>query len=500
MPEQRNRYIVLTRTVEETEFVGPFAQSARKQGVLQSLLHKAFPMGAQIAVTPSPVDEGVAVLELTDKQVSAFEAANVSVPLHPVRTYRLAAVDLDRALAAGAPFDFGGAAGTSGRPFKIKVCDSNGRPIAGVPVTLKEPGIDDLRVAVTNSRGRTTIASATGQAEYIRVAPFADYWAELRRGVVAARGAVSFTLQSLTPAAADCLKYHCSQALCPDNCPPEALKIKVAVIDTGIDEHRDLVNVTERLSFTQADEDDDLGDNGTGHGTHVAGIIGANGVARGLAPNAEVLSFRVFERNSGLTDTTYVYDGIKAAIDAGVDVINLSLGQEYEDAVLQVAIEDAEAAGILVVAASGNDGSDVPQYPAVYPSVVAVAALGRRGTFPASSVHSVHKPRAVGADNDDYVPDFSNWGKVDLAAPGVAVISTVGTAGYAAQDGTSMACPVVSGLAARLLAMSPELKGRPRDPQRLADLKALLYKQCKLLGFGAPDVGKGLPHMGGGTS
>ncbi|MFD1558823.1 S8 family serine peptidase [Paraburkholderia silviterrae] len=499
MSEQSKRYIVLARTVEETEFVGPFAQSGRKQGALRSLLHKAFPQGAQISVTSSSVDDGVAVLELTDAQARAFEEANAGVTLHPVRTYRLAAVDLDRVLMAGAPFDFGALTWTAGKPFKIKVCDSNGNPIAGASVTLKEPGAAEPHAAVTNSRGRATINTTSGHADYIRVAPFSDFWAELRRGVTSTK-TVNFTLESLTPATADCLKYHCSQALCPEACQPDAPKVKVAVIDTGIDEHCDLMNVSERTSFTQADEDDDLGDNGTGHGTHVAGIIGANGAARGLAPNAELISIRVFERNSGATDTTYVYDGIKAAVDAGVDVINLSLGQEYEDAVLQAAIEDAEAAGILVVAASGNEGSDVPQYPAVYSSVVSVAALARRGTFPATSVHSVHQPRVIGSDKDDYVPDFSNWGKVDLAAPGVAVISTVGTVGYAAQDGTSMACPVVSGLAARLLESSPKLKGRPRSPERLADLKELLYDQCKLLGFGAPDVGKGLPHMGGGTS
>jgi len=63
-----------------------------------------------------------------------------------------------------------------------------------------------------------------------------------------------------------------------------------------------------------------------------------------------------------------------------------------------------------------------------------------------------------------------------------------------------MACPVVAGLAARLLESSSRLKGRSRSPERLADLKALLYDQCKMLGFKAPDVGKGLPHMGGGAS
>jgi subtilisin len=499
MSEQSKRYIVLAKTIEETEFVGPFAQSGRKQGILRTLLNRAFPKGAQIPVTTSFVDDSVAVLELTEEQARAFKAANGGVALHPVRTYRLAAVDIESVLSAQAPFDFGAFAAMPDRPFKIKVFDENGKPVAKVNVKLKEAGVTEPHVATTNSRGLATINTKSGRADYILVDPFSDYWTELRRGVTSTK-AVEVTLRGLSPAVADCLKYHCADALCPEACQPDATRIKVAVIDTGVDAHCDLTNVTERTSFTQADEDDDLGDNGTGHGTHVAGIIGACGVAKGLAPNAELISIRVFERNSGTTDTTYVYDGIKAAIDAGVDVINLSLGQEDEDEVLQAVIEDAEAAGILVVAASGNEGSNIPQFPAVYPSVVSVAALGRQGTYPASSSHAVHKPRSVGDDADDYIPEFSNWGKVDLAAPGVAVISTIGLFGYAAQDGTSMACPVVSGLAARLLESSPKLKGRSRSRERLADLKALLYDQCKLLGFAAPDVGKGLPHMGGGTS
>lgn len=486
--------------MEQTAFQGPFAQSGRRQGALRSLLNKAFPDGAQIPVTSSLVDNDAAVLELTDEQARAFKEANRNVFLHPVRSYRLAAIDVDLALMELGPFDFGAATLASPAPFKIKVCDAKGKPIAKASVILKESGTGLVHKCVTSRNGRATVSSTTGRADFIRVAPVSGYWDEYRGGVTASEGTVSFTLQSLTPATSDCLKYHCSHALGPIVCAPDEKKIKVAVIDTGVDRHCDLTNVSRRTSYTQADAQNDIGDNGTGHGTHVAGIIGANGVARGLAPNAELISLRVFERGSGATDSACVYDAITAAIQAGVDVINLSLGQEHEDPVLQVAIEDADAAGILVVAASGNEGSNVPQYPAVYSSVVSVAALGRRGAFPANSSHAQRRARSVGTDTDDFVPMFSNWGKVDLAAPGVAVISTVGKIGYTAKDGTSMACPVVAGLAARLLESSPVLTGRQRSPERLADLKRLLHDQCTLLGFQEPDVGKGLPYMGGGTS
>ncbi|WP_175927233.1 S8 family serine peptidase [Burkholderia cepacia] len=500
MSEQSKRYMVLARTIEETAFQGPFAQSGRRHGALRSFLNKAFPDGAQIPVTSSLVDNDAAVLELTDEQARAFREANTDVALHPVRSYRLAAVDMDLALMELGPFDFGAAALPSPAPFKIKVCDAKGQPIAKAAVTLKESGTNRVHKCVTSRNGRATVSSTNGRADFIRVAPASGYWDEFRRGVTASEGTVSFTLQSLTPATSDCLKYHCSQALAQSVYQPGDEQIKVAVIDTGVDRHCDLTNVSSRTAYTQADDENDTGDNGTGHGTHVAGIIGANGVARGLAPNAELISMRVFERDSGATDSACVYDAIMAAIQAGVDVINLSLGQEHEDAVLQVAIEDAEAAGILVVAASGNEGSNVPQYPAAYSSVVSVAALGRRGAFPENSSHAQQRARAIGTDTDDFVPVFSNWGKIDLAAPGVAVISTIGTSGYTAMDGTSMACPVVAGLAARLLESSPALKGRQRSPERLADLKRLLHDQCRLLGFQEPDVGKGLPYMGGGTS
>lgn len=214
----------------------------------------------------------------------------------------------------------------------------------------------------------------------------------------------------------------------------------------------------------------------------------------GLAPNAELMSFRVFERDAVEADTLYIFEAVRNAVDHGADIINLSLGQEKVDDVLESAIKYAEENGVLVVAASGNDGHSAPVFPASYPEVVSVAAVGRSGTFPSGSVHASWPKRAKGTDSKDFVPAFSNHGKVELAAPGVAVISTVGVSGYAAKDGTSMACPIVSGFAARLLETAPELAGRPRSSDRLVDLKSLLYKTCNSLGFDKFDVGSGLPH------
>ncbi|MGX0134138.1 subtilisin [Cupriavidus metallidurans] len=454
------------------------------------MLGKAFPEGATVPVTRSLVDES-AMLELSEEQAASFERANPNVNLYPARTYRLAAVDVDTVMMASGPFPFNGLATQAATPYRVKVVDSAGRAIAGVKIIVREWKVGEPVEAKTDEHGVATVPSHNGLAEYVLAIPFAGYWAKGQRGVLASQGVVSFVLDNLDPAYEDCRKHHYPVS------PPQSTNsasVKVAVIDTGIDSHCDLSNVACRTSHAQADDDDDIYDNGTGHGTHVAGIIGGNGVIRGIAPSASLMSYRVFERGARETVTFYIYDAVTAAVEDGADIINMSLGQSETDAVLEQAIRNAEAQGVLVVAASGNDGHDKPSYPASYAEVVSVAAVGRIGTFPADSLHGCNVQRVNGTDCQDFVPGFSNHGKVELAAPGVAVVSTIGVDGYAALDGTSMACPVVSGFAAMLLENAPEVKGRERSPERLTDLKQLLYRACNSLGFGRSDVGSGLPR------
>ncbi|QWE98160.1 S8 family serine peptidase [Cupriavidus sp. EM10] len=396
------------------------------------------------------------MLELSEEQAATFERANPKINLYPVRTYRIAAVDIDSVMMAGGSFPFASSAKQAATPFKVKVVDGAGHAIAGVKIVVREWEVDEPVEAKTDEHGVATVPSQNGLAEYVLAVPFAGYWAKAQRGVLASQGVVSFVLDNLDPTHDDCRKHHYPTT------PPQnahSASVKVAVIDTGIDSHCDLSNVVCRTSHAQADDEDDIYDNGTGHGTHVAGIIGGNGVIRGIAPNASLMSYRVFERGARETVTFNIYTALSAAVRDGADIINLSLGQGETDRVLALAIQDAEAQGVLVVAASGNDGHDKPTYPASYAEVVSVAAVGRVGTFPADSLHGCNVQRVKGTDSQDFVPGFSNHGKVELAAPGVAVVSTIGIEGYAALDGTSMACPVVSGFAAALLENAPELKG-----------------------------------------
>ncbi len=217
--------------------------------------------------------------------------------------------------------------------------------------------------------------------------------------------------------------------------------VLVAVVDTGADfDHPDLAGkLVPGWDFVNNDADpsDD-----NGHGTHVAGIIAAatdNGVGiAGVGFNTRVLVVKVLnERGSGFYST--IAQGIVYAVDEGARVINLSLRGTLPSNVLADAVNYAVRRGVLVVAAAGNDGQSAPVYPAAYPDVLAVAAT----------------------DWNDERWSLSNFGDyVDLAAPGVAILSTDWTGGvgpYAMRSGTSMAAPHVAGVAALMLAVNPAL-------------------------------------------
>ena len=206
--------------------------------------------------------------------------------------------------------------------------------------------------------------------------------------------------------------------------------IKVAVIDTGIDvKHPDLKDNLKggvsTVSYTTSYNDDN------GHGTHVAGIIGAidNDIGViGVGPQIDLYGVKVLDRRGSgyLSD---VIEGLDWAIANGIQVVNMSLGtsadiQSFHDAVIR-----AYQTGIVQVAAAGNSGGAVI-YPAAYPEVIAVSAT----------------------DNTDTIASWSSRGQqVDLAAPGVAIYSTYKGQTYKALSGTSMASPHVAGTVALVL-------------------------------------------------
>ena len=238
--------------------------------------------------------------------------------------------------------------------------------------------------------------------------------------------------------------------------------VTVAVLDTGIDDtHPDLDGNIAEITSVIAGLD---GRDGNGHGTHCAGIIAAEandigGV--GIAPMAKIYSVQVMDAD-GVGTTATSTAGIEAALAKNVDVISMSLGSQYYDALSQKAIDKAVKKGIVVVAAAGNGylyadgynyGSTQKTYPAAYNNVISVAAT----------------------DQSNWLTDFSNYGDwVDIAAPGSNIYSTIPTykalktrdkdgnivepTDYYALDGTSMACPIVAGTVALMLANNESLR------------------------------------------
>ncbi len=220
---------------------------------------------------------------------------------------------------------------------------------------------------------------------------------------------------------------------------------RIAILDSGIDaQHEDLQ--AQYVSQGPRHDRDVLG-----HGTHCAGIAGAvtnngTGIA-GPAPKkgfVEITSFKVLSDN-GTGSQRSIIDGMIKAVDAGADVISLSLGgpttsarqRAYAEAVRYAAEE-----GVVVVAAAGNAGSDARRYsPANVPGLIAVAAVDTNLQRASFSNHVTQLDMAV-------------------AAPGTAIHSTLPGHRYAPLSGTSMAAPFVAGVLGLMKALEPELSTR----------------------------------------
>lgn len=205
----------------------------------------------------------------------------------------------------------------------------------------------------------------------------------------------------------------------------------VAIIDTGVDvDHPDLAAHYAGGWDTYANDADP--DDLDGHGTHCAGIAAAqtdNGL--GIAGAAYGCRFIAYRVGNTTFATSAIVPAIDAAVAQGALVLSMSWGSSYADPAIAAALEAAAAAGCVLVAAAGNDGTTQPFHPAALPSVIGVAA----------------------SKFDDGRAWFSNHGDwVDLAAPGQTIYSTYAGGGYAYLSGTSMACPLVAGIALHLYA------------------------------------------------
>ena len=232
----------------------------------------------------------------------------------------------------------------------------------------------------------------------------------------------------------------------------ERVNVDIAIIDTGIQtDHPDLNVVGGKNCSTGSSFKD-----GNGHGTHVAGTAAALdntiGVV-GVAPGARLWAVRVLN-NAGSGSVASVVCGIDWVTNRAstIEVANMSLGCECGSTVLDTALSASVAAGVTYAVAAGNSAKDAATFqPANHPGVIAVSAIadfnGVGGSGAAPTCRS---------DVDDTFADFSNFGSVvDIAAPGVCILSTWKGSTYNTISGTSMASPHVTGAAGLYKANNP---------------------------------------------
>ena len=255
--------------------------------------------------------------------------------------------------------------------------------------------------------------------------------------------------------------------------------VKVAIIDTGIDDNHPDLSVSGGASFVPGvgPWDDDQG-----HGTHCAGIAGARNNASGIvgvAPDCSLYAVKVLN-GQGSGQLSWILAGMNWCVDNGMDVASMSLGSDVmqPDAPCTVAYQRAAerliASGCIVIAAAGNSAPEPHPWvgrPARCPGFMAVAAVDRnrnRASF------SSFGPPSLGLEEG-----------VEIAAPGRSINSTIPGGGYGVKSGTSMACPHVSGGAALLKEAHPVW-----DPARI---RARLRSTADDLGAPGND-----PHFGAG--
>lgn len=253
--------------------------------------------------------------------------------------------------------------------------------------------------------------------------------------------------------------------------------VKVAVIDTGIDKnHPDLranlkggamlISTGTYANKKISDWDDD-----TGHGTHVAGTIAAAGNSVGVigaAPQAHLYGVKVLD-SWGYGYVSDLIAGLQWSVNNRMNLINMSLDTPVDVQSFRDAVKAVHNAGITQVVAAGNSGpySDSVTYPGKYPETIAVAASG------------------ISVSGNDYIALFSSRGpEIDIAAPGVNVLSTFMGGTYMPLLGTSMASPHVAGVAAMLLQKNPLIM-----PE---EIKSRLKSTAGDLGFDSTLQGAGM--------
>ena len=223
------------------------------------------------------------------------------------------------------------------------------------------------------------------------------------------------------------------EAIGADNSEAKPTGVKIEVLDSGVS-YTDDINIMGEVNLVPGEEEvSPMFVDANGHGTGIAGLIGAkdnkDGI-KGVFPDAEIYSVKAFDENLK-SPLSRIVEGIYWGIENDMDIINMSFGTTVNSAVLHQAIKDAEATGILLIAAAGNTEHQDINYPAAYDEVIAVGAINAEGKL----------------------AELTSTGtELELLAPGEQVCTTGLFYGTIGVSGTSIATAQVTGAAAMLKA------------------------------------------------
>lgn len=388
----------------------------------------------------------------------------------------------------------------------ITVLGKDGAPVADAEVSLFGSMLP--ATAITDEGGRVTLSLFGESAASIRslyVKPRSDYWSFYQRDPdISSDETNVIGLRALSDWPTLAGFHHQKivgwgqKAMRMDQLPPSyrGQGIKIAVIDSGAATSHDSLNrIKAGFDIVNKKTSPDTWNEDTlGHGSHCAGVIGGADLAqgiRGFAPDAELHVCKLFPGGQ----VSQLIDALEYCIEKQVDIVNLSLGGAEPSEALEQQILRARRAGIACIVAAGNSGGPV-QYPASSPNVLAVSAIGKLDEFPPDSYHAQTLTQNVDA-NGYFSASFSCFGpQVSVCGPGVAIASTVPPNNYAAWDGTSMAAPHITGLAALVLAHHPEFQGnlRARNSERVERLFQAIRMSARRVSLADPGhIGLGLP-------
>ncbi|GLY11656.1 S8 family serine peptidase [Pseudobacillus badius] len=238
--------------------------------------------------------------------------------------------------------------------------------------------------------------------------------------------------------------------------------LKIAILDSGIDgEHPDLAGRVKK-EYNALDDGAGVRDE-FGHGTAVAGVIAAShndtGI-KGMNPLADIYSVKV-SNDKGVSEVASLVKGIEWCMKEKVDLMNISLGLSRNSEELERAVNQAIDAGIVIVAAAGNNYMTGTDYPAQYPKVLSVNAV-----------------------THDYAADeaYAGYGKIDAAAPGESILTTVPGGGYKVFSGTSMAAAYTTGMVSLIMSENKSSLRLMNGESRVDETFSLLKRKAIPLG------------------